>query len=71
MNNNDYLVYAKKNNLFVYNLSSNSFKYTLQTPQSLYIENLLLIKNTNRKMNYLVLSQKNIYLENNNNNLVG
>lgn len=71
VNNNDYLAIAKKNNLFVYNLSSNSFKYTLQTPQSLYIENLLLIKNTNRKMNYLVLSQKNIYLENNNNNLVG
>jgi len=70
MNNNDYLLYAKKNNLFVYNLTLNSAKYTLQAPQSFYIENLLLIKNMKRKMNYLVLSQKNIFLQNNN-NLVG
>lgn len=57
----DYLIYAFKNNLLIYDLYMNKTKYIFNLSKKFYIERLLLIKRNN--MNYFILNQINSFLE--------
>ena len=57
----DYLIYAFKNDLLIYDLNMNKIKYKIKLTKKFYIEKLLLIKSNN--INYFILNQINSFLE--------
>ena len=59
----EYLIYAYKNDLLIYDLSMNKIKYKMILSQKFYIEKILLIKSNN--MYYFILNQINSFLETN------
>ena len=59
----DYLVYAFKNDLLIYDLNMNKIKYKIKLSEKFYIEKMLLVKSNN--INYFVLNQINSFLETN------
>jgi len=59
----DYIIYAFKNDLIIYDLNMDKIKYKIKVSQKFYIEKLLFIKSNN--INYFVLNQINSFLETN------